>query len=144
MSDYATIEDITALWRSLSDAEAQRAEALLPIVSDSLRQEAYNRGRDLDKMIEAQPALASVAKSVTVDVVARTLMTSTNQEPLTQYSQSAMGYTVSGSYLVPGGGLFIKNSELKRLGLLKQRIGAIELYGDYGNNNTDSGSDTNG
>ena len=67
-------------------------------------------------------------KSVVVDIVARTLMTSTNQEPMTQYSESALGYSVSGSFLVPGGGLFIKDSELKRLGLKKQRYGIIDFY----------------
>ena len=75
------------------------------------------------------PSFASVVKSVTVDVVARTLMTSTNQEPMTQFSESALGYSVSGSYLVPGGGLFIKDSELKRLGLKNQRYGVIDIYG---------------
>lgn len=69
-------------------------------------------------------------KSVVVDVVARTLMTSTDTEPMTQRSESALGYSVSGTYLVPGGGLFIKKSELARLGLKRQRIGVIDLYDD--------------
>ena len=56
-------------------------------------------------------------------------MTSTDQEPMTQYAESALGYSVSGSFLVPGGGLFIKDSELKRLGFKKQRYGVIDLYG---------------
>lgn len=79
-------------------------------------------------MIAKDPDLAQVAKSVCVDVVARTLMTSTNQEPMTQMSQAAGGYSMSGSFLIPGGGLFIKNSELARLGLKKQRIGAINVF----------------
>jgi len=129
MSDFATIEDIRALWRAMTADDETRAEALLPIVSDSLRIEADKVGRNLDQMIEEKPALASVAKSVTVDVVARMLMTSTNTEPTTQFAQSGMGFSVSGSYLVPGGGLFIKKSELARLGLRRQRIGALEIYG---------------
>ena len=72
----------------------------------------------------------SYVKSVVVDVVARTLMTSTDTEPMTQRSESALGYSVSGTYLVPGGGLFIKKSELARLGLKRQRIGVIDLYDD--------------
>ena len=76
------------------------------------------------------PYFVSVVKSVTVDIVARTLMTSTDQEPMTQTTESALGYSVSGSYLVPGGGLFIKNSELSRLGLKKQRFGVIDFYGN--------------
>lgn len=127
MSDFATISDIETLWRPLTTTENARATALLSTVSDSLRIEAQKVGKDLDLMIEANEALEAVAKSVTVDVVARTLMTSTNDEPMTQASQSAMGYTFSGTYLVPGGGLFIKKSELSRLGLRRQKMGVIDL-----------------
>ena len=56
-------------------------------------------------------------------------MTSTNSEPMIQSSESALGYSVSGTFLNPGGGLFIKKSELSRLGLKRQKIGVIELYG---------------
>ena len=128
MSNFATIEDINTLWRPMTADESTRADALLPIVSDSLREEAIKVGKDLDAMIEERPTLASVAKSVTVDVVARALMTSTNSEPTTQFSESALGYSVSGTYLVPGGGLFIKKSELARLGLRRQRLGVIDLW----------------
>lgn len=126
---YAEVSDITALWRAMSSQEQTRAEALLPVVCAALRTEARKRGRDLDTMIESDPDLAEVAKSVTVDVVARALMTSTDTEPLTQMTQSAGGYSASGTFLVPGGGLFIKKSELARLGLRRQRFGGIELYG---------------
>lgn len=129
MVSFATVDDINNLWRPLDTNEIDRAEYLLEIVSDSLRIEADKVGRDLDDMILNNKALANVAKSVTVDVVARTLMTSTTQEPMTQFNQSALGYSVSGSFLVPGGGLFIKNSELSRLGLRKQRYGVIDFYG---------------
>lgn len=129
MTTFATVEDLETLWRSLKFDEQKRAEALLSIVSDSLREEAKKVSKDLDKMVAENPSYSSVVKSVTVDVVARTLMTSTDQEPMTQMAESAMGYSFSGSYLVPGGGLFIKDSELKRLGLKKQRYGVIELYG---------------
>ena len=130
MNDFATIDDIKSLWRELTPTEEKRAETLLPVVSASLRAEADRIGKDLDQMINEKPFLAEVAKSVTVDVVARTLMTSTDTEPMTQMSQSALGYTVSGTYLIPGGGLFIKKSELARLGLRRQRIGVREIYGN--------------
>ena len=127
MADYATVADITLLWRAMTQDETTRAEALIPIVCDSLRTEAYKVGKNLDSMIADNPWLESVAKSVTVDVVARTLMTSTDTEPTTQFAESALGYSVSGTYLVPGGGLFIKKSELARLGLRRQRLGVIDL-----------------
>ena len=134
MASYATTQDVIALYRPLTPEEAERVAVLLPIVIDSLRQEAHNVGKDLDQMVVDGELSASVGKSVAVDVVARTLMTPTDGAPMTQMSQSALGYSVSGTYLVPGGGLFVKKSELARLGLRRQRIGVIELYdGDHSN-----------
>ena len=127
---FATIDDLHQLWRKTANAEeTARANQLLLVVSDCLRAEAEKVGKDLDKWVQERPYRATVAKSVTVDVVARTLMTSTDQEPMTQMSQSAGGFSVSGSYLVPGGGLFIKRTELARLGLRRQRVGELDIYG---------------
>ena len=120
---------MTLLWRDLKPEEVEKANALLSVVSDSLRYEAKKVGKDIDQMISEDSSLKNVARSVTVDVVARALMTSTDSEPMTQFTQSALGYSASGTYLVPGGGLFIKKSELARLGLKRQRCGVINLYG---------------
>lgn len=136
MNSFATIDDVIKLWRPLKPEEQEKAEELLNVVSDCLRYEAMKVGKDLDNMIADNVFIATVARSVTVDVVARCLMTSTNHEPMTQYSESALGYSISGSYLVPGGGLFIKKSELARLGLRRQRIGYIDMMPErntYGN-----------
>lgn len=130
MASFATLDDLQKMWRNLQPTERERAEALLDIVSDMLREEAYQYGKDLDNMILERESFRNVVKSVTVDVVSRALMTSTTQEPMTQFAQSAMGYSVSGSYLVPGGGIFIKESEKKRLKLTTQRFGVIEPYGN--------------
>lgn len=130
MENFATIQDIINLWRPLKNTnETTRAESLLSVVSDSLREEAKKVGRDLDTMVSESLSYANVVKSVVVDIVARTLMTSTDQEPMTQTAESALGYSYSGSFLVPGGGLFIKKTELARLGLRKQRYGVIDFYG---------------
>lgn len=129
MEDFALISDLTEQWRELKKEEPERAEVLLRVVSNSLRVEAQKIGKDLDQMVEADPVYADVVRSVTVDVVARTLMTSTDSEPMTQVSESALGYSWQGSFLTPGGGLFIKNSELSRLGLRRQRYGVIDFYG---------------
>ena len=127
MANFATTTDVETLWRALTDAEETRAEALLPIVSDSLRVEAQRVGKDLDELALV-PSFASVLKSVVVDVVARTLMTSTNGEPAIQSTESALGYSQTATFLVPGGGLFIKNTELARLGLRRQRYGTLDQF----------------
>lgn len=127
---FATTQDVIDLWRDLKDDEIVRAGHLLEAISDSLRVEAHRVGKDLDKMKEEYAPFATLLKSVTVDIIARTLLTSTTDEPVTQESQSALGYSWSGTYLVPGGGMYIKKSELARLGLKNQQMGTIEIYGD--------------
>lgn len=126
---FATYDDLEKLWRETKGEESDRCVELLQLVSDCLRAEAQKVGKNLDEIVEKNSYLAAVAKSVTVDVVARTLMTSTDQEPMTQISQSAGGYSASGTFLVPGGGLFIKKSELARLGLRRQKAGGVDFYG---------------
>ncbi len=127
---YCSIGDVISLWRPLKNDEILRVKELIPVVENSLRVEADKIGKDLDQMAKDNEAYRDVLKSVIVDVVARTLMTATDQEPMTQYSESALGYSFSGSFLVPGGGLFIKKSELSRLGLRRQRYGVIDFYED--------------
>ncbi|MDK7186861.1 phage Gp19/Gp15/Gp42 family protein [Facklamia hominis] len=126
---YIKVEDVIELFRPLSPEELARAKALIPVVEDTLYLEAEKIGKNLD-VLSNNPRYMNVLKGVVVDIVARTLMTSTNSEPMIQYSEAALGYSASGTFLSPGGGIFIKKDELKKLGLRKQRRGAFELYGE--------------
>lgn len=128
LKTFASIDDLEVLWRNVEEHEISRAKELLNTVSHVLRVEARKVNKDLDLLVKDDESYAHLVKSVVIDIVARTLMTSTNQEPMTQFAESALGYSVSGSFLVPGGGLFIKDSELKRLGFKKQRFGVINFY----------------
>lgn len=129
MTPFATVDDVILLWRALSDAESEKVEALLPIVSNCLRYEAEKVGKNLDDMIDDDDYLSDVAKSVTVDVVRRYINdNAVDSQSFSQMSEAAGGYSVSGTLLVAGGGLFIKKSELSRLGLRRQRIGVIDAW----------------
>ena len=64
MAVFATLEDITNLWRPMNPAETDRATALLPVVSDSLRTEADKVGKSLDEMVADNETYANVVKSV--------------------------------------------------------------------------------
>lgn len=131
---YTTVDDVIKLFRSLTKEESERAAGLIPVIESSIRLEADNVGKNLEDLLEDEN-YKNVFKSVVVDVVGRTLMTSTDQEPMTQSSESALGYSWSGTFLVPGGGLFIKRSELARLGLRNQRYGVIDFYDENQGNN---------
>ncbi len=133
MRAFATLEDVIALTgKAYTSAEQERIEALLPLVSDALRYEAVKVNKSIDAMADASEAYGSVVKMVTVDVVGRVLRQSMDGEPMTQESQSAIGYSWSGTYAIPGGGIAgaIMRNDLKRLGLKRQRYGVIDLLGD--------------
>lgn len=127
--NYATVDDLIELWRSLTEDEAEQAGELIGLVSAELRVKARQLGRNLDELIAEDSDLEDVAKSVVCDVVRRYMNSNADDSPATtQFSQSVGGYSTSGTYLSPGGGLFIKKSELARLGLRRQRYGVIEFY----------------
>ena len=131
MENLASVNDVNRLWKPLSNAEQEQVEALLPVVSDSLRQEAKRVGKDLDEMIAKGEILPNVVKSVVVDIISRYLdqLSSDNASTLSQESQSALGYSWSGTYVNTGGGMSILKKDLKRLGLTRQRFGMVDLYG---------------
>lgn len=130
MEPFASVSDVISMWRDLSEKETDKAETLLPVISDELRIRAKAVGKDLDAMIEADPALGSVAKEVVVSAISRVLRQSTTGEVMSQESQAGLGYSWSGTYAIPGGGIgnAIFPSDLKRLGLKRQRIGVIDFY----------------
>ena len=113
MVNLASVNDVNSLWKPLSHAEQEQVEALLPVVSDSLRQEAKRVGKNLDKMITEGDVLPNVVKSVVVDIISRYLeqLSSDNASTLSQESMS------------------ILKKDLKRLGLTRQRFGMVDLYG---------------
>ena len=127
---FATVDDIQTLWRPLTASEQSRATALLPLVSDEIRVLGKNVNKDIDQMVADDSTYGSVVKIVTVDVVVRILRQSTEGDAMTQESQSALGYSWSGSYAVPGGGIAnaIMINDLKKLGLLKQQIGSEFIW----------------
>lgn len=134
MDAYATVDDVTKLWRALTVDEQEKVEALIPVVSDSLRQKAKDVDKDLDQMISSGDLMENVVKSVVVDIIARYLdqLSSEHSSTVSQETQSALGYSWTGTYVNTGGGLSILDKDLKRLGLKRQRYGMVDLYGIAG------------
>lgn len=127
----ATVEEYEAIYSvHLSDTEKTRVETLLEYASALLRTEASNRGYNLDFIISRDGAKKTVAKMVVLASVKRAMHTNeVTEAPLEQFSQSAMGYTVSGTYLNPGDDIYFLNNELKRLGITKKSQGFfIDLW----------------
>lgn len=131
MSDFATLADVTTLTgKAFTTAEQTRINALLPKVSDLIREAGNNVGKDIDAEVASSVSYASVVKLVTVDVVLRIMRQSMDDEPMSQESQSALGYSWSGTYAIPGGGMAtaLLNNDLKKLGLKRQKYGVLDFY----------------
>lgn len=132
MDAFATTQDvITFSGRAYTAAEQERITALLPVLSDVLRTEASKVGKDLDGMVASDRAYANTVRLVLADIAIRVVRQSLEGDPMTQETQSGLGYSWSGSYAVPGGGIAaaIMKNDLKRLGLKRQRYGMEDFYG---------------
>lgn len=131
MSSYATLDDVITLsGMTFTQEQQERIEALLPLVSDLIRNEGEKYGKDVDALVADSESYASVVTLVTVDVIVRTMRQSNEGEPQTQFSQSALGYSVSGTYAIPGGGISgaLMENDKKRLGFKRQQFGSITLW----------------
>ena len=127
----ATVEEYESIYSvHLSNTEKERVETLLMYASALLRTEASNRGYNLDMILLKDESKKYVAKMVVLASVKRAMHTNeVTEAPLEQFSQSAMGYTVSGTYLNPGDDIYFLNNELKRLGLARKAQGFfIDLW----------------
>lgn len=130
-SSFASVDDVLAVTgKDYTIDEMSRIETLLELVSDTLRVYATDVGKNLDEMAADGTAYANVVKLTTVDIVTRAMRQSLDGDPMSQESQTALGYTWSGTYAIPGGGIAgaIMKNDLKRLGLRKQRYGVMEIW----------------
>lgn len=128
-AEYATIEDVIKLGRKLTAEEQEKAAALLPVARAKLSTACKKYGKDLDIMIADEPDVELVAKDIIVRATLRAVDAIADSSPATsQASQSAMGYSVSMTYLNAGQQLYFLRNELKELGVMRQRYGAMEVY----------------
>lgn len=129
---YATVSDITALGRSLTNQQQDAAEVLLVQASAKLRLAAHKYGKNIDTMI-ADPVtgedFALAVKSVVVQAVCRALDSVESNTVASQGTESIGAYSLTMSYLNAGQSLYFLRNELKDLGLMQQRYGLLDMYG---------------
>lgn len=129
---YATVSDITALGRSLTNQQQDAAEVLLVQASAKLRLAAHKYGKNIDTMI-ADPVTGEdftlAVKSVVVQAVCRALDSVESNTVASQGTESIGAYSLTMSYLNAGQSLYFLRNELKDLGLMQQRYGLLDMYG---------------
>ena len=130
MDIYASVEDYEKVYNTaLNNDQHKRLLMLIELASSLLREEANKRNMNLSAVISSSDYKANVAKMVVLACVHRVMSKDDDQDmPLEQFSQSALGYTFSGTYVNPGDDLYYLRNELKRMGIIKQRYGAMEIY----------------
>ena len=130
MDIYASIEDYEKVYNIiLNNDQQKRLLILIELASSLLREEANKRKINLSSVINSSDDKANVAKMVVLACAHRVMAKDDGQDmPLEQFSQSALGYTFSGTYVNPGDDLYYLKNELKRMGIIKQRYGAMEIY----------------
>ena len=130
MDIYASVEDYEKVYNTaLNNDQHKRLLMLIELASSLLREEANKRNMNLSAVISSSDDKANVAKMVVLACVHRVMSKDDDQDmPLEQFSQSALGYTFSGTYVNTGDDLYYLRNELKRMGIIKQRYGAMEIY----------------
>lgn len=132
MDAFASVEDYTKRYGNVVDSD--RVEVILSDASDAMLNayevfwgESYKQG--------AHEQFDRSATAVCCAIAHRSLSVPAGFEGASQYSQTAGSYNASITFSNPTGDIYLSKTELKRLGLYGQRIGAVmpimpEVSGD--------------
>lgn len=132
MDAFASVEDYTKRYGDVVDSD--RVEVILSDASDAMLNayesfwgESYQKG--------AHEQFDRSATAVCCAIAHRSLSVPAWFEGASQYSQTAGSYNASITFSNPTGDIYLSKTELKRLGLYGQRIGAVmpimpEVSGD--------------
>lgn len=128
MADFATVADLEARWRPLSDPEKARAAILLADASAQVRVEAPGIDARLTVVAPATvPELDPIIpRRVVADMVRRAMLAAPDQPALANYQTTAGPFSQSGTFVNPTGDLYITKAERRLLGIGRQRAFMID------------------
>jgi len=129
MKVYATIEDLETVWKVLTETEKNKASEFIEQASAKIRLKAKSQNKNFDELFDSDEDLAEVTKGVVCNSVKNAMNTPIDQEGLSQMSMAAGGYSWSGTYSNPTGGLKFTKNDWKALGLGSQKYGGLDIYG---------------
>lgn len=123
MDAFATIDDLEARYKTLTDGELARATALLTDASVMLVGEFNRVGKSID---EKDELLMANLTRVTCAMVKRVLASGLEAD-VSSSSMTAGSYSEQRTFANPTGDMYITKNERRSLGLptRKQRIGCI-------------------
>lgn len=130
MEPFATVSDVEKRWRTLSDIEKNRAEALLSDASVIVKAMCDKHGIEIKESDEIQ---ALTIEMIVCEMVKRAMLSPVDEVPVSQKSKTAGPYSESFTYVNPTGDLYITKSEQTRLGIGRQRMFSIQPMGGVAN-----------
>ena len=111
---YANHEDLTLYWKAPDDNT--RADYILKMVSNRLRQMATDLDKDLDALVNANAVYFLNVQSVVMEAAKRALQAPLDQQPTESYGQTAGPYSENFKYSNPAGDIYFKKAELQLIG----------------------------
>jgi hypothetical protein len=126
LTPFATKEDLAAFWRTLTSAEESRADVLLALASNRLRQIASDLGIDIDAKVADSAIYAANVQWVVMEAVKRAMLVPTDAAPANSIQQTAGPYSENIVFTNPAGDLWFKKAELTAIGLYgRQTLNSI-------------------
>ena len=127
MSGYATVDDLAARWRPLTDPEVEMAEILLEDAAVQIRSEVP----DLKARVEAGDTdLMSAAVRVECAMVKRAMSVQDDAMGVTSAQETQGPFSRTFQYSNPMGDLYLTKAEKRLLGSGKQSAFTIGMGGD--------------
>lgn len=112
---YANNEDLAQYWKAPDDTN--RADYILKLASNRLRQMASDVDVDLDAKVNADEVYFLNVQYVVMEATKRALQVGLDTVPAESWQQAAGPYSENIKYSNPAGDLFFKKAELSTLGL---------------------------
>lgn len=125
--NYLTLEELKKGWRNMTPDEEERAEILIASCSSEIRLRAQKKNKDFDALFNDSTDLKNVTKAIITKVVSETMNKDVNQAPFSQFTESAGGYSLTGTYFSASMGTFFTKNDWKRLGLGAQMYGGLDV-----------------
>lgn len=112
---YANKDDLTSYWKAPDDGT--RADYILKLASNRLRQIASDVDVDLDAKVNADEVYFLNVQYVVMEAVKRALQVDLDQPATETWQQTAGPYSENIKFSNPAGDLFFKKAELGSIGL---------------------------
>lgn len=121
MESFATVESLKQKYE-LTETQAERAQSYLDDVTLTITELLAQRGKSPEEISD------EILELVTRDVAYRALSSIKDGAVVSQYTQSAIGYSETFSFSTQSGDIYLTKKEKQLLGLCGSRLYSIRPH----------------